>query len=118
VFRFVRLERLAVLVLHQRHAEHVDAVSLARTLGVEYECAGDIVVLLRPARHQRLLHGCIRLRSSSRPMYKPRTGDSVWLQRVYYIIILLHNYYELSRCSFRLECWSYLKGKVKHARAG
>src|SRR5262245_27171661 len=46
IFRLVRLEGLAVLVLHQRHAEHVDAVTLARALGVEHESAGDVLVLL------------------------------------------------------------------------
>src|SRR6266849_4104588 len=33
IFGLVRLEGLAVLVLHQRHAEHVDAVALARAFG-------------------------------------------------------------------------------------
>src|SRR5262245_29331629 len=32
VFRLVRLEGFAVRVLHQRHAEHVDAVALPRSL--------------------------------------------------------------------------------------
>src|SRR5262249_37676967 len=54
VFRLVRPERLAVLVLHQRHAEHVDAVALARAFGVEHEGAWNIVVVLRPARHPTL----------------------------------------------------------------
>src|SRR5690242_17372743 len=51
IFRLVRLERLAVLVLHQRHAEHVDAIALPRSLRVEHEGAGDIVIVLRLARH-------------------------------------------------------------------
>src|SRR5262245_47809251 len=51
VFRLVGAKRLAVLVLHQRHAEHVDAVALARALGVEHEGAWNIVVILRRARH-------------------------------------------------------------------
>ena len=46
VLRLVRLEGLAVLVLHQRHAEHVDAEALARALRVEHEGAGDVVVFL------------------------------------------------------------------------
>ncbi len=49
--RLVRLEGLAVLVLHQRHAEHVDAVALARALGIEHEGAGNVVVVLRFAGH-------------------------------------------------------------------
>src|SRR5262245_32197280 len=52
VFRLVRLEGLAVRVLHQRHAEHVDAVALARSLRVEHEGAGNVVIVLRLARHQ------------------------------------------------------------------
>src|SRR5436309_3080899 len=52
VFRLVRLEGPAVLVLHQRHAEHVDAVAFARSLRVEHEGAGDIVVVLRLTRHR------------------------------------------------------------------
>src|ERR1700730_18347399 len=48
---FVRLEGLAVFFLHQRHAEHVDAVSLPRSLGIEHERAGNVVVLLRRACH-------------------------------------------------------------------
>src|SRR5262245_1421905 len=55
VFRLVRLEGLAVRVLHQRHAEHVDAIALPRSLRVKHEGAGDIVIVLRLARH-RLLH--------------------------------------------------------------
>src|SRR5262245_34590043 len=51
IFRLVGAERLAVLVLHQRHAEHVDAVALARALSVEHERARNIVVILRRARH-------------------------------------------------------------------
>src|SRR5215475_3736312 len=54
VVRLVCLEGLAVLVLHQRHAEHVDAVALARAFGVEHEGPGDIVVVLLGApRHRR-----------------------------------------------------------------
>src|SRR5262249_7593396 len=52
VFRLVRLEGLAVRVLHQRHAEHVDAVALARSLRVEHEGAGNVVIVLRLARHR------------------------------------------------------------------
>src|SRR5713101_1368130 len=56
VFRLVGLERLAVRLLHQRHAEHVDAVALARALGVEDEGAGDVVVVLRRAWHRLASH--------------------------------------------------------------
>jgi hypothetical protein len=52
VLRLVRLEGLAVLVLHQRHAEHVDAISLARALGVEHEGPGNIVIVLLRACHR------------------------------------------------------------------
>ena len=54
VFRLVGLEGLAVLVLHQRHAEHVDAVALARPLGVKHESARNIVVIMLLAGHRRL----------------------------------------------------------------
>src|SRR5262249_20906650 len=58
VFRLVRLEGLAVLVLHQRHAEHVDAIALPRSLRVKHEGAGDIVIVLRLARHGAFsIHG-------------------------------------------------------------
>src|SRR6185503_18755503 len=46
VFRLVVLERLAVLRLHQRHAEHVEMVAAARAVGVEHVGAGDVVVIL------------------------------------------------------------------------
>src|SRR5215467_8660953 len=52
VLRLVGLEGLAVLLLHKRHAEHVDAEALARALGVEHEGAGDVVVVLPFARHR------------------------------------------------------------------
>src|SRR5262249_9185467 len=51
IFRLVCLERLAVLLLHQRHAEHVDAVALARALGVEHEGAGDVLIIMLRAGH-------------------------------------------------------------------
>src|SRR5262245_50422532 len=51
IFRFVRLEGLAVLVLHQRHAEHVDAIALTRAFGVEHEGAGNVVIFLLLAGH-------------------------------------------------------------------
>ena len=54
VFRLVRLEGLAVLILHQRHAEHVDAESLARAVLVEDEGAGDVVVIVLFAGHRRI----------------------------------------------------------------
>ena len=44
VLRLVGLEGPAVLVLHQRHAEHVDAIALARAFGIEHESARDIVI--------------------------------------------------------------------------
>src|SRR5262245_66117405 len=53
VLGFVSLERLAVLVLHQRHAEHVDAVALARTFGIEDEGAGNVVVVVLCSGHRR-----------------------------------------------------------------
>src|SRR5581483_8278002 len=46
IFGFVFLEGLAVVSLHQRHAEHVDAVALSRAVGVEHERAGNILVLV------------------------------------------------------------------------
>src|SRR5258705_5419646 len=64
VFGLVRLEGLAVLVLHQRHAEHVDAVSLARPLRVEHEGAGDIVIVVLRAWHRRHLHSFRRFNGS------------------------------------------------------
>src|SRR3954454_24525857 len=60
VFRLVRLEGLAVLVLHQRHAEHVDAVALPRALGVEHEGSRNVVVILLFAGHH-LSPGQVRL---------------------------------------------------------
>ena len=56
VLRLVGLERPAVLVLHQRHAEHVDAVALARAFGVEDKSARDIVVIVLFAGHRRYSH--------------------------------------------------------------
>src|SRR4029453_18900958 len=53
VLRLVRLERLAVFLLHQRHAEHVDAITLARALGIEHERAGDVVIVMLRAWHRR-----------------------------------------------------------------
>jgi len=65
VFRLVRLEGFAVLVLHQRHAEHVDAVALARALGVEDERAGDVViVLLRPCHRSPPFHAAAGIPST------------------------------------------------------
>src|SRR3984893_697055 len=62
VFRLVRLEGLAVLLLHQRHAEHVDAVSLARLLRVEYDGARNVVIIVRLAGHRLFSHARISLR--------------------------------------------------------
>src|SRR6266487_2289852 len=53
VFRLVRLEGFAVLILHQRHAEHVDAVTLARALGIEHEGAGNVIIVMLRAWHRR-----------------------------------------------------------------
>src|SRR4051812_9595657 len=46
ILGFVRLEGFAVLVLHQRHAEHVNAVALARAFGIEDEGAGNVLVFV------------------------------------------------------------------------
>src|SRR6516165_17462 len=54
MLRLVRLERSAVLVLHQRHAEHVDAVALAGPFGIEYKSARNIVVIVSFAGHRHL----------------------------------------------------------------
>ena len=66
---FIRLEGLAVLFLHQRHAEHVDAVALARALGIEDERAGNVFVFVlfgfRPS-HRRLSIVASILRSEIR----------------------------------------------------
>src|ERR1700683_960564 len=51
VLRLVGLKSLAVVVLHQRHAEHVDAVALAGALGVEHVCSRNVVLNLRFASH-------------------------------------------------------------------
>src|SRR6266850_1660609 len=73
VFGLVRLEGLAVLVLHQRHAEHVDAVSLARPLRIEHEGAGDVVIVVLRAWHRRHLHSFRRFNGShniaKQPLY-------------------------------------------------
>src|SRR6185437_10890368 len=53
ILRLVGLERLAVFVGHQRHAEHVDAVTLPRALLVEHESARNIVVIVLFAGHRR-----------------------------------------------------------------
>src|SRR5262245_29037912 len=44
--RLVRFELRAVLGLHQRHAEHVEVIALARTLHVEERRAGDVIELI------------------------------------------------------------------------
>src|SRR6516165_10507638 len=54
ILRLVRLEGFAVIVLHQRHAEHIDAVALAGSLGIEHESARNIVVIVSFAGHRRL----------------------------------------------------------------
>src|SRR4029450_6587631 len=78
VFRLVRLERLAVLVLHQRHAEHVDAVALARSLRVEHEGAGDVLVFILlwfRLRHRRIsLNGAVY--SGRNPASHTRSGQA------------------------------------------
>jgi hypothetical protein len=73
VFRFVRLERprfssfisdmknmLKPYPRRERSASNTNVPGIS-----SYFCG---------LRHRRLLHDCIRLRSSSRPMYKPRNG--------------------------------------------
>src|ERR1700722_10727966 len=52
VLRLVGLELPAVRILHQRHAEHVDAVSLAGLLRIEHESARNIVIIVRLAGHR------------------------------------------------------------------
>src|SRR6266404_3301468 len=42
----VLLEGLAVLRLHQRHAEHVEVIALARSIRIEHERAGNVIVFL------------------------------------------------------------------------
>src|SRR4029077_4484553 len=51
--RLIGLEGPAVIFLHQRHAEHVDAEALARELRVEPDLFGYVVVRLLFARHRR-----------------------------------------------------------------
>src|SRR6266542_5579504 len=53
VFRLVRLEGFAVLILHQRPSEHVDALTLDRALGIEHEGAGNVVIVMLRACHRR-----------------------------------------------------------------
>src|SRR3954470_17457141 len=68
----VRLEGCAVLGLHQRHAEHVDAVALTRALGIEDERARDVLVFvflvlflrLRPSHRRVSLKACGRDRAA------------------------------------------------------
>src|SRR4029079_7479831 len=67
VFRLVRLEGLPVVVLHQRHAEHVDAEPLARALGVEHERPRDIVIVLLRACHWPSPLTAARLLRNRRP---------------------------------------------------
>src|SRR5262249_28981639 len=65
IFRLVRLEGLPVLVLHQRPAEHVDAVTLAPPLSLEHERAGDgVLVLLRPRHRSPPFHAAAGLPST------------------------------------------------------
>src|SRR5579862_7449485 len=51
VVGFVRLEGFAVVVLHQRHAEHIDAEPLPGPFGVEHKSARNIVVIVLFASH-------------------------------------------------------------------
>src|SRR5215471_3468009 len=55
VFGFVGFERSTVLILHQRHAEHVEMITLFSPLRVEDESTGNVVVNLLGACHG-LLH--------------------------------------------------------------
>jgi hypothetical protein len=64
----VRLERFAVLGLHQRHAEHVQVIALARALRVEHRGARDIVVVVALAHGYAAsgcFEGCARSKASS-----------------------------------------------------
>src|SRR5262245_12025052 len=81
IFGLVFLEGLAVLRLHQRHAEHVDAVALARALGVEDEGTGNILVFVFVCfglGHWRqlpeALRGCIQPR-----VFRPHIRGDAWL---------------------------------------
>src|SRR4051794_40560963 len=56
ILGLVRLEGFAVLVLHQRHAEHVNAVALARAFGIENERARDVLVFVFGIFGFRLSH--------------------------------------------------------------
>src|SRR4051794_28240059 len=56
ILGLVRLEGFAVLVLHQRHAEHVDAVALTRAFGIENERARDVLVFVFGLFGLRLSH--------------------------------------------------------------
>src|SRR5215471_7073316 len=56
ILGLVLLECLAVLRLHQRHAEHVEMIALARAIRIEHERAGNVVVffgLFLSRRHRR-----------------------------------------------------------------
>ena len=66
ILRLVGLEGAAIVVLHQRHAEHVDAVALARAFGIEHERAGDVVVDLRFASHQHLSDFALHIYSATK----------------------------------------------------
>src|SRR5271169_3939434 len=46
VCRLVRLEGLAVLVLHQRHAEHIDAKALTGPFSVEHKSARYVIIIV------------------------------------------------------------------------
>src|SRR5262245_21738272 len=52
IFRLVRFQCFAVSLLHQRHAEHVDAVALALALVVELERAWYIIIIMLGACHR------------------------------------------------------------------
>src|SRR5260370_40570603 len=46
VFSFICLESFPVLVLHERHAEHVDPISLSRSFGVKDKSTGNVVIVM------------------------------------------------------------------------
>src|SRR5450631_3975638 len=62
---FVGFERLAIVRLHQRHAELVEPIALPRALGVEHRGARDVVVVVHAPDH-----------TSGPPYCSPWTGST------------------------------------------
>src|SRR5581483_345324 len=76
VSRLVLLELLAIRGLHQRHAEHVDVIALARALRIEQSGAGNVVEALGrldPIRWFGLSHDS-RFQMLGAPLPRRRTG--------------------------------------------